>query len=258
MTDKQAPGMTKLLPLHVVALSGGKDSTAMALRLRELMPDTDFIYICTPTGDELPEMFEHWRKLGDLLGKKIQPIMAATLNGEVARQDAIPNWRQRWCTRILKIEPYAKWLSAQTEKYSEVFSYVGLRADEPEREGGDYAAIPGVNMIFPMRGWGWGLSDVLGYLKDRSITIPKRTDCARCFYQRLSEWWALWREHPEIWADIEAQEAAVGHTWRSPGRDTWPAGLAELRKEFEAGRIPRGADRQDDMFANMKCRVCRI
>lgn len=54
--------------LHVVALSGGKDSTAMALRLRELNPDVDYVYVCTPTGNELPEMWEHWRKLGQLLG----------------------------------------------------------------------------------------------------------------------------------------------------------------------------------------------
>lgn len=40
----------------------------MALRLRELNPDVDYVYVCTPTGNELPEMWEHWRKLGQLLG----------------------------------------------------------------------------------------------------------------------------------------------------------------------------------------------
>lgn len=40
---------------HVVGLSGGKDSTAMALRLRELNPDTPYTYIITPTGDECPK-----------------------------------------------------------------------------------------------------------------------------------------------------------------------------------------------------------
>ena len=48
---------------HIVALSGGKDSTALALRLAELEP-REYVYVCTPTGDELPEMFAHWRKLG--------------------------------------------------------------------------------------------------------------------------------------------------------------------------------------------------
>ena len=56
---------------HIVALSGGKDSTAMALRLAELNPDVPYNYICTPTGDEFPEMFAHWRRLGDMLGAAV-------------------------------------------------------------------------------------------------------------------------------------------------------------------------------------------
>lgn len=40
---------------HVVALSGGKDSTALALRLKEIEP-REYQYVCTPTGDELPDL----------------------------------------------------------------------------------------------------------------------------------------------------------------------------------------------------------
>lgn len=35
---------------HIIGLSGGKDSTCMALRLLEVEPDTDFQYLITPTG----------------------------------------------------------------------------------------------------------------------------------------------------------------------------------------------------------------
>lgn len=121
---------------HVVALSGGKDSTAMALRLAEVEP-RDYIYVCTPTGDELPEMFAHWRKLSKLLGKPLLPITAdTTLQGLIERQKALPNWRQRWCTRMLKIEPYEAWLV----KNAPAISYVGLRADEESRGGMEFRA----------------------------------------------------------------------------------------------------------------------
>lgn len=243
--------------LHVVALSGGKDSTAMALRLAEIAP-RDYTYICTPTSNEPPAMFAHWRNLGVLLGKPLVPVMGGSLAGLIMKQNALPNWRQRWCTRMLKIEPYAAWLMQQASMYDRVVSYVGLRADEPTREGGDYSDVPGVEMAFPMREWGWGIADVLGYLKDKDVTIPKRTDCALCFYQRLHEWYELWLEHPDAYAEGEAFEAMTGYTFRSPGRDTWPAGLKELRAEFEAGRIPKQRQSQKDKIADMQCRVCRI
>ena len=236
---------------HVVALSGGKDSTALALRLAEVEP-RDYEFVCTPTGNEPPEMFAHWRNLGNLLGKPLTPIVGGTLKGLIEQQNALPNWRQRWCTRMLKIEPYAAWLIQQ----GECMSYVGLRADEPDREGGDYLDIPGVVTRFPMREWGWGLTDVLGYLKARDVTIPTRTDCLLCFFQRLIEWYEFWRNHPESWAEGERMEATTGHTFRSPSRDTWPASMEGLRKRFEAGDVPK--DTRRDPLNEMKCRVCRL
>jgi 3'-phosphoadenosine 5'-phosphosulfate sulfotransferase (PAPS reductase)/FAD synthetase len=241
---------------HVVALSGGKDSTAMALRLRELNPQTDYYYICTPTGDELPEMFEHWRRLGDLLGKRITPIMHHTgLKGVIREQKMLPNFRARFCTRILKIEPYRKWLTANTP----CVSYVGLRADEEGRAGGAYSDIAGVEMCFPLREWGWDVNAVWQYLDQRQILIPRRTDCARCYHQRIGEWWTLWKEYPALWADAEKDEAELGATYRTPGRDTWPTALVDLRKEFESGRLPKTIKETSSGLRDIgACRVCTL
>ena len=237
--------------LHVVALSGGKDSTCMALELAEREP-RDYVYICTPTGNELPEMFAHWRELSRLLGKPLTPVLGGTLDGIIDQEKMIPNYWARFCTRRLKIEPYAKWMLSQGA--DRIVSYVGIRADEPEREAGDYTDIPGVEMDFPLRRWGFGLAQVLESLEKRQITIPVRTDCALCFFQRLGEWWRLWKEHPEEYAHGEAIEAKYGHTFRSPSRDTWPASLAEMRLRFEAGDVPRGVKET----GAKACRVCRI
>lgn len=236
--------------MHVVALSGGKDSTAMALRLAEIEP-REYTYICTPTGNEPDEMFAHWRKLGKILGKPILPVMSTTLIQLIKKQNALPNWHQRWCTRMLKIEPYGAWLMKQ----GECTSYVGIRADEAERESGDYSNIPSVVMDFPLRRWGWGLEDVLGYLKGRGIEIPRRTDCLLCFFQRLIEWYECWRDHPNEWAEGERMEADTGHTFRSASRDTWPASMKGLRERFERGDVPK--DTRDPLNA-LKCRVCKL
>lgn len=234
---------------HIVALSGGKDSTAMAIWLAENEP-RDYEFICTPTGDEPDEMFAHWRKLGQLLGRAITPVTYRTgLSGLIREQNALPNWRQRWCTRILKIEPYAAFLMTAAP----CVSYVGLRADEETRQGGDYLDVPGVTMDFPLRRAGMGLADVLALLAAQDIIIPKRTDCRRCFYQRLIEWYEFWNEDREGWLSAEAEETATGYTFRSPGRDTQPTALRDLRAKFETGWIPRDTRRGDAM----QCAVCR-
>lgn len=230
----------------------------MALRLAEIEP-ADYTYICTPTGDELPEMIEHWKHLGELLGKPILPVTSGvSLKGLIRRWNALPNNRQRWCTRVLKIEPYYRWL----QKHSPCISYVGLRADEESRQGMRFPNVDGsVTMRFPMREWGWGESDVWGYLDSRKVSIPARTDCARCYHQTLGEWWRLWHDHADIYADAEAQEEQTGHTFRNKSRDTWPAALNKLRQRFERGEIPPRTVHTDDLFwggRRSMCRVCSL
>lgn len=239
--------------IHVVPLSGGKDSTATALWLNENEP-RDYTYVCTPTGNEMPDWFAHMRILANSLGKPIVPIVGGTLKGIIAQEKAIPSWRMRFCTRLLKLEPFFAWLVQRTP----ATIYVGLRADEEEREGGDYLRVPDTTLRYPLRELGWGKSDVYAFLDQRDVRIPERTDCAWCFFQTLGEWWVLWREHLDIYMEAEQIEAERGHTFRSPQRDSWPAPLSELRAEFEKGRVPPRTNRQQDLFRGMQCRVCRL
>lgn len=234
---------------HVVALSGGKDSTALALRLAEVEP-REYVYLCTPTGDELPAMVAHWARLEALLGRPILRLTNGTLASWIAHFKALPSWRMRWCTRLLKIEPTVAYLKA----HAPVTHYVGLRADEEARGGiyGDTAA----STRYPLREWGWGIGDVRRYLRKRGVVIPARTDCARCYGQRLGEWRTLLHEHPAVYADAERQEAEVGATFRSPGRDTWPAGLAALRVRFKGD--PEQAPLFDVEPSEQACRACSL
>lgn len=223
---------------HLVALSGGKDSTAMALHLREAEADREYEFLITPTKRELPEMNAHWEKLECLLGQKLVRIPAPTLVDLIIKQKALPNWRMRWCTRLIKIEPFMLY----AQEASPSVCYVGIRADEAgDREATDWHGIEGVKQDFPLVRWGWGLSRVKQYLGDRGIVIPNRTDCDICFWQQIGEWWRLWRDHKDRWMEGEALEHFTGHTFRSEQRDTWPASMKGMRELFEKGFVPRGA-----------------
>lgn len=242
---------------HIVALSGGKDSVCMALALREREP-RPYTYVCTPTGDELPEMVAHMERVERVLGVPIIRLTNGTLATQIDANRMLPNCFARWCTRILKLRPFGEFM----RQAAPAVAYVGLRADEDEREGtrpgGDAApASLAVTQDFPMQRWGWVVEDVMRFLDERGIAIPERTDCARCPYQRLGEWYNLWRNHPDIYASAVADEEKFGHTYRSPGRDTWPASLKELAALFASGKIP---ERSLHMMEKRKgmCRQCTM
>jgi hypothetical protein len=233
---------------QIVALSGGKDSTALALALRHFEPK-DYIYIANPTGNELPEMEQHLQSLEGLLGAPIHRIGCGLTFEELVRQEEmIPNFRARFCTRILKIEPTQEFL----KQFEHPVLHVGLRADEQMRKGVDY----GVECRFPFREWGWGLKEVLSFLDRLDITIPKRTDCAWCFFQRIDEWWNLWFRYRSYWLRGERIERDLGHTFRTPGKDNWPTAMKDLRKTFEKGHSPRKAPLQSNLMS--KCAVCKM
>lgn len=60
---------------YVVSLSGGKDSTAMLLRLLEEKRPVDLILFCD-TGLEFPQMYEHLAHLEAYIGRPIIRLKA--------------------------------------------------------------------------------------------------------------------------------------------------------------------------------------
>ena len=220
----------------------------MALLLAEREPRR-YEFVCTPTGDELPPMHAHWKRLEDILQAPIIHLPELSLKDLIRREKMLPNWRARFCTHHLKIIPFERFVVRELP----AIAYVGLRADEGDRAGAEYGIELLVKTRWPLREWGLGLQDVLDYLERRGVEVPARTDCARCPLQTLWEWYVLWRDWPDIYEDACRDEDASGYTYRSPGRDTWPAGLRELGKLFAAGKIPKQKGREAG-----GCRICTM
>jgi hypothetical protein len=232
--------------MQFVAFSGGKDSTALVLRLAEL--GEAFSCLFTPTGDELPDLLVHLHAIIDRVQRPLIVPPNQTLYHWIDFHQALPNWRMRWCTRQIKIQPCIDYL----QQHPGSTLIVGLRADEEARVGlyGDYATYR-----YPLREWGWKLGDVWTYLNAQGIEVPARTDCALCYGQRLIEWYRLWQQYPDRFEQGVQLETKYGHTFRSAQRDSWPAALVDLRREFEGGRVPP-VRRVDP--GQQPCRVCRL
>lgn len=223
----------------------------MAHRLAAL--GEDFALLHTPTGDEADEVADYVRATAAALGRDLIVPPGPTLDELEAQFNALPNNRQRWCTRMIKIVPCIAWLKA----HPGTALLVGLRADEEDREGlyGKHATYR-----YPLREWGWGMPEVIAEVRRLGLTVPRRTDCLRCYDQRIGDWHRLYRNYPERWAKYEANEARTGHTYRSDARDSWPAQLVQLRGRFEAGERPKDNADQGELFDTWgtACRVCRL
>src|SRR5260370_25577093 len=54
---------------HILSLSGGKDSTALAIFMRDRVPEMEYVFC--DTQKELPETYEYLDRLQAFLGKPI-------------------------------------------------------------------------------------------------------------------------------------------------------------------------------------------
>lgn len=132
--------------LHVLGLSGGKDSAALAMYMRDNYPELDIQYYFTDTGKELPEVIDFVNRLEGYVGKIVDPYEEVFSSNREKKdfdyhlrqhKNYLPSPQARWCTIQMKLVPFEKWIQMKMEKegYTKVISYVGIRADEPAREG---------------------------------------------------------------------------------------------------------------------------
>lgn len=154
---------------HILGLSGGKDSAALAIYLRNKHPELDIEYYFTDTGKELKETYDVLSRLENNLEKEIKKLPERESYRELfdhyleLYNGYLPSSTARWCTKKLKLEPFEKFVGNDY-----VISYVGIRADE-EREG--YVSTkPNIQSVFPFRKNIWSV-DVLNKVLDNNNIV---------------------------------------------------------------------------------------
>ena len=205
--------MTSVQERHVLGLSGGRDSAALAVFMRQHYPKVEMEYFFTDTGKELPEVYEYLGRLEGFLGK---PIVRLNPNRDFdfwlkQYNNYLPSAQSRWCTRQLKLRPFEQWVHPMLEQGQKVFSYVAIRGDEQYREG--YASKHD-NLIvrLPFKEENIDKMGVLEILEAAGLGLPQyyawrtRSGCTFCFFQQKIEWVRLKEQHPEAFEEAKAYE----------------------------------------------------
>ncbi|PVM90795.1 phosphoadenosine phosphosulfate reductase [Caulobacter endophyticus] len=267
-------------PRHILSLSGGKDSAALAIYLRDRIPQIEYIF--HDTDKELEETYDYIHRLEAILGK---PIVRTTPEDSFDHwlkvyRGMLPSNHRRWCTKMLKLKPFEAYVGD-----GPVINYVGLRADE--NRTGYISTKPNILAVYPFQDDGLVRADIIRILEDSGLGLPpymdwgrSRSGCYFCFYQQKIEWVRLLEKHPKYFAlAMEYEEKAVLHGeqfyWckneplrelAKPERvqaikDNWETAEArrrKARKNISLAETLGGLEPEDDPHLRDGCLVCSI
>lgn len=244
---------------HILLLSGGKDSTALAIYMRDRQPEIELEYVFCDTHKELPETYEYLTRVEAYLGKSITRLSSDL--GErgfdhwlTMYRNYLPSPGMRWCTRKLKIEPFEEHVGD-----SPVNLYIAIRADE--RREGYISTKPNITPIYPFKEAGLAKDDIFRILQDSGIGVPEyykwrtRSGCYFCFFQRRTEWVGLLENHPDLFEKAKKYEKPdENYTWaQSESLEdlSRPERLEQIKREDEKRRKQTSARRKPRTLAEI-------
>lgn len=154
---------------HILGISGGKDSAALAIYMKQKYPDLKIEYYNSDTGCELKETEILIDRLSAYLGS-ITRLRAAADSPEPTPFEHflktmggfLPSPQKRWCTKKMKLDEFERYVG---DDYA--VSYVGIRGDE-DREG-YISSKPNIQAIFPFRKNIWSVDVINKFLHNENL-----------------------------------------------------------------------------------------
>lgn len=235
---------------HVLGISGGKDSAALAVYMRDNYPELDIDYFFTDTGKELPEVYSFLSKLEGYLGK---PILRINPDRDfdfwlMQHNNFLPSAQARWCTICMKLKPFEAWVGKFLNDGYTVYSYVAIRSDEEYREGYQ-SRHENLKVKMPFRENGIDKKGVIDILEYSGLGLPdyykwrSRSGCTFCFFQRKIEWVRLMEKHPDAFEEAKSYEKKAT---ASGSPFTWSEheSLEDLSKSERVAQIKQDYERR--------------
>ncbi|TCM51055.1 phosphoadenosine phosphosulfate reductase family protein [Rhizobium sp. PP-F2F-G48] len=267
-------------PRHILSLSGGKDSAALAIYLRDRVPEIEYIF--HDTDKELPETYDYIARLEAILGK---PIVRTTPVDSfdhwlAVYRGMLPSNHRRWCTKMLKLKPFEAYVGD-----GPVINYVGLRADE--NRTGYISTKSNILAVYPFQDDGLVRADIIQILEDSGLGLPpymdwgrSRSGCYFCFYQQKIEWVRLLETHPELFSlamEYEEKSVQFGDQFywsqsESLRELALPERVGKIKSDWEVSQARKrskrknrslvetlgGLEAEDDSHLRDGCLVCSI
>lgn len=221
---------------HIVSFSGGKDSTAMLLRMIDEGWQIDEIVMIDimatkEIGGEFPELYEYVKKVSDYCEEKIGiPVTMVGHPKGLSFEDYFYRVKEKgknkgqiygfpytlgaWCNSRLKMIPIDDYFNKQGEH----IRYIGIAHDEPKR-----LERLEENEIAPLDIWKMTEDDCLEYIKEKGFYNPlydkfKRLGCWFCPKQNLKSLRVLYDDYPELWQMLLKWDKDSPCSFRADGK----------------------------------------
>ena len=228
--------------MNIVSFSGGKDSTAMLLRMIELGYKIDKI-VFADTSFEFPELYDYIKRVEKHIRRKItilkpeKGLFEKWFYGEVTR--GVNKGKTRgfplvafpcWWSRESKLKPLMKYQKDADNVY------IGIAYDEKER-----MSIKDDNLVYPLIEWEWTEQDCINYLNKKDLFNPlyvnfDRLGCWFCQKQSEKSLYVLWKNYPDLWNKLKEWDIenvkVTGHFIKNN------IAIADFEESFKAGKIP--------------------